>query len=542
MAAQRLLAAGVVSVASAGAPIAQTTTGPVLGINTATGGAAFLGIPFAAPPQRWGPPVPHAPWTTPLNASTYGAGCIQFLPHGSAAADAAHAWSAADGIVYDEDCLTLDVWIPMSAAAGSPGIVYIHGGGFVTGDGSGDFSSYAAQTGAVIFSVNYRLGSMGFLNLPGMAAAYPTPTDPSAAVPNVGLLDQQAALLWVRANAAAFGCNPDNILLTGQSAGGGSVLFQLTLPASYPAYRAAVAQSPGSPVNPQAAAQALATDIANRLGCPATSGFAAQLACLRSPTITTAMIQEAAVGAAGTYYLPLTLGPSVDGALVMEPPVTAMLNGRFNTNASIVVWETLFEGDSLLYGYTQNVTLSPAAAAAAVTEFQTFTGLNASAMNLAAALYTGVAKADGLWNATTRIWGDALITCGALWASAGAAAYSTKPVHRLVFNTTLPQMGTMQPAGRSTHCTDLPFLFNPPSFFTPAEQLVQADVLGWLVNLAVTGDVNGGLIPNPAPLPSGWPAYNGSGGDVLVVNEQRLYSQVNGWQEDYCATWFSILP
>lgn len=137
-----------------------------------------------------------------------------------------------------------------------------------------------------------------------MGPAFPTPSNASEAVPNVGLLDQQAALLWVHANAAAFGAgdegresgnervsktspvgvraDPAHVLLTGQSAGGSSVLFQLTLPASYPAYRAAMPQSPGAPVNTLAAGHATATGIATRLGCSASLGVPAQIACLRA--------------------------------------------------------------------------------------------------------------------------------------------------------------------------------------------------------------------------------------------------------------------
>jgi carboxylesterase type B len=104
-----------------------------------------------------------------------------------------------------KDCLYVNVYVPALQTPGRPLIVFVHGGGFVTGGAASDFSLYANGTGAVIVSVAYRLGSLGFLALPGMMPAFPTPTDPAAAVANVGLLDQQAALLWVRDNAAAFG-------------------------------------------------------------------------------------------------------------------------------------------------------------------------------------------------------------------------------------------------------------------------------------------------------------------------------------------------
>jgi para-nitrobenzyl esterase len=236
--------AGVVLVltvtASSDAPTAMTTYGPIIGVTTPTG-SAFLGVPFASPPQRWAAPVPPESWTSPRNATQHALDCILFTN---------------DSRPTSEDCLYLDVYVPAIRAAGAPLIVYIHGGGFVNGGATcnfwakecTDFSQYANDTGAVVVSIAYRLGALGFLALPGMSPAFPVPSN-SSAVPNVGLLDQQAALLWTKANAAAFGGDPGHILLTGESAGGGSVLFHLTMPGSYATYRAAMAQSPSERIS-----------------------------------------------------------------------------------------------------------------------------------------------------------------------------------------------------------------------------------------------------------------------------------------------------
>lgn len=510
----RWLVLAAAAAGAVGVPVVQTASGPVLGIATPTGGAAYLGIPYAAPPLRWGPPRPPAPWSTPLNASSFGAGCVSFRALAGAAPQS-------------EDCLVVHVFVPKVALPGAPLIVWIHGGGFVGGNAQGDLSTYAEGVGAVVVSIEYRLGSAGFLALPGMAPAFPTPSAADAACANVGLLDQQAGLQWAHANAAAFGADPAHILLTGQSAGGSSVLFQLTLPGSYGAYRAALVQSPGSPTNTLAAGAATARAIAARLGCGAGGGFAAQLACLRAVPVDA--LVAAALAVAGTGDLPLTLGPVIDGALVAAAPAAAMLAGSFNRDATIVVSETLFEGDSLLVGFTHAVELNATQAAAALAQLGTSVGFNASELQRVGAAYAAIGARDGYFNASSRIWGDGLIACAAAWAARGAAAYSVQPVRRLLYNTTLPG----QPAGRATHGTDLAYLFGRTS-------IVSNDIWGWLGNLAVTGDVSNG------PAGKGvveWPAYGGSGGAILTVNEARDYSVVPAWQEDLCdAVWLDILP
>ena len=440
--------------AAAPPPSATTTGGPVLGLATANGGAAFLGVPFAAnPPVRWGPPRAPEPWTAPLNATSYGSGCVTFDRGAARGAGAgADVIGGVNGVA--EDCLTANIWVPPSRTLGSPLIVWIHGGGFVGGDGSGDFQTLSAGTGAVVVAVNYRLGSLGFLALEGMAPAFPTPAAPDAACANVGLLDQQAALQWASANAAAFGCDPAHILIMGESAGGSSILFQLTLPGSYGLYRAALAQSPGSPVNSLAQGQATAAAIAQQLGCGAGGGgFAAQIACLRA--VSADAVVAAAVAVARTNDLPLTLGPVADGALVTASPAVKLLAGDFNRAATILVSQCLFEGDSLLYGFSHSVNMSSSDEAAAIAQLGLSVGFNASETASVATAYAPIAARDGFFNSSSRAWGDGLIVCATSWASRGAAAFATAPVHRFLYNTTF----SGQVAGRATHGTDLSVLF-----------------------------------------------------------------------------------
>jgi para-nitrobenzyl esterase len=221
------LALAVLSTPTLAAPVAQTTLGRTDGIAIHDGVQAWLGLPYAAPPigaLRWKPPQPAAPWTAPFAADRFGPSCMQPLrDHGI-------AYYVGDDPVA-EDCLTLNVWAPARAAPGSklPVIVYIHGGSFVAGSARKPLyvGDRLAAHGAVVVGINYRLGAFGFLALPAL-----TRESPQHASGNYGLMDQIAALRWIKANAAAFGGDPDRITLMGQSAGAMSIAMLQTSPAA----------------------------------------------------------------------------------------------------------------------------------------------------------------------------------------------------------------------------------------------------------------------------------------------------------------------
>ncbi len=216
-------------------PFAMTTVSIANGIlqgRSTPGSTAFLGIPFAEPPVgplRWAPPSPALAWTGTRDATTFGPAPWQ--PSGG----------PLDGLVpgmgsdeQSDDCLNLNVWTP-SVDDSRPVLVWIHGGAFSLGAGSlsvYDGSRLAAATNTVVVTINYRLGALGFLVI----------DDPSC-TPNVGLLDQVAALEWVRNNISAFGGDPDNVTIFGESAGGGSVLSLLSMPSAVGLFQRAIIQS-----------------------------------------------------------------------------------------------------------------------------------------------------------------------------------------------------------------------------------------------------------------------------------------------------------
>ncbi|MFF4687795.1 carboxylesterase/lipase family protein [Streptomyces sp. NPDC001307] len=213
-------------------PVVTTAQGAVRGLRQDDGTAAFLNIPYAAPPRgadRFAPPQPHEPWDGVRDATVPGPnapqserklGSIDMAPYFGT------GWSRG------EDYLTVNVWTPAAAQSDLPVMVFVHGGGFVAGSTRSamyDGSAFA-RDGVVLVTLNYRLGIAGFLDLPGAPA-------------NRGLLDVVAALRWVRENIAAFGGDPDNVTLFGQSAGATVVGGVLATAEAAGLFRRAIVQS-----------------------------------------------------------------------------------------------------------------------------------------------------------------------------------------------------------------------------------------------------------------------------------------------------------
>lgn len=248
----------------ADAAVVRTATGAVHGV-VAPDHRLFAGIPYARPPVgplRWQPPGPPQPWPDVRDATRFGPRCTQ-----DPGADPEF------GRVTDENCLTLNVWTPPASADPRPVMVWIHGGGFANGSAAVyDARWLAARGDIVVVTVNYRLGSVGFLAHPALG--------PAGEVGNYGFADQQAALRWVRDNIADFGGDPGRVTLAGESAGGMSVCDHLVAPGSAGLFRAAIIQS--APCQAQAdlpTAERRSLDYAAALGC---GDRATAASCLRA--------------------------------------------------------------------------------------------------------------------------------------------------------------------------------------------------------------------------------------------------------------------
>ena len=214
---------------------AETTAGTVEGFTAESGVHIFRGVPYAAPPVRdlrWKPPQPPAPWEGVRPADRFGPQCMQQRVFGD-------MMFRNEGV--SEDCLYLNVWTPATAAeAKLPVLVYYYGGGFVAGDGSEpryDGESMARR-GIVVVTMSYRLGVFGFFAHPELTAE-----SPHGASGNYALLDQHAALEWVRQNIGAFGGDPARVTIAGESAGSFSVSAQMASPLSKGLIAGAIGES-----------------------------------------------------------------------------------------------------------------------------------------------------------------------------------------------------------------------------------------------------------------------------------------------------------
>ena len=301
--------------------VVDTTGGKVAGIHK-DGVLRFGGIPFAAAPvgeRRWLPPEAHPGWDGVLDASGFGqvamqtAGSLEALAGG-----AAPDWS--------EDCLFLNVQTPAVDDGARPVMVWIHGGGFMTGAGSipwYDGAHLVAAGDVVVVSINYRLGVLGWLHLAEL--------DPSLARSgNVGLLDQVAALEWVRDNIAGFGGDPADVTVFGESAGAMSIGTLLGTPAAAGLFAKAILQSGAAHnvVERDAAVEvtdrvldALGTrDLAELRAVPAARLLEVQAEVAASLT------KERASSSAGAG-LGLPFGPVLDGDVLPRPPMDAVADG-----------------------------------------------------------------------------------------------------------------------------------------------------------------------------------------------------------------------
>jgi para-nitrobenzyl esterase len=287
---------------------------------------SFSGIPYGRAPVgalRWRPPLDAEGWDEVRDASTFG-------PIAPQSASVPGITSPADpgaSEPHSEDCLSLNVWTPELPASptsapgtGRPVMVFIHGGGFTSGSGSvflyrgGDL---VRNGDAVVVTINYRLGALGFLGHRDLA-------DPDGLVGNWGIQDQLAALRWVRDNIAAFGGDPGTVTVFGESAGGFSVATLLGMPAATGLFRRAIVQSGGAHVHALAEAERSAERLAAALGIASCTRESLE----RVPAAElVAATEEMGKRRPDPGMIPLPFLPVVDGVLLPDHPLAAVAKG-----------------------------------------------------------------------------------------------------------------------------------------------------------------------------------------------------------------------
>lgn len=288
----------------------------------------FLGIPYAKPPVgdlRFAPPEPAAPWTDTRNAMEFGPWCPQ-------AEGLVQMLAGASNSTVDEDCLTLNVYAPNTPAEPLPVMAFLHGGGFKIGAGAQYDGQKLSEAGPVIVvTINYRMGALGFLSLPELDA-----TRPGAPSGNDAIRDQQLALRWVKDNISAFGGDPGNVTLFGESAGAISACIHLVAPGSKDLAQRLIMQSGGCVANYRfLAVKADTTVLSMQMAGDVCSGEPDVLACLRAKPASDIIGWGADVGGIiGALWLPSVEGEA--GGVLPDTPENLIASGNYNKAPFIV--------------------------------------------------------------------------------------------------------------------------------------------------------------------------------------------------------------
>ncbi|MBA2951911.1 carboxylesterase/lipase family protein [Streptomyces himalayensis] len=296
--------------------IFKTKNGWAQGFRASADVVAVLGIPYAAPPfgaNRFREPRPAQAWTGVRDCTNFGPIAPQ-----SAQLPGAPVWSP-----DDEDVLTVNIWTPVPDGGHLPVLVWIHGGAYTFGSSAQpDFDgTVLAQAGLVVVTLNYRLGFEGFGHVPaGEALAYPD---------NRGLLDQVAALRWVRENIAAFGGDPANVTVAGQSSGATSVTCLMVMDRARGLFHRAIAHSAASPCYTLEIAAATTREVAAAAGCPATpdglTSATPQALVIASDQVVEDYRHDPTSGS--RHYDPSLYAPVLDGDVLPTDPLTGMAAG-----------------------------------------------------------------------------------------------------------------------------------------------------------------------------------------------------------------------
>ncbi len=441
----------------------------------------FLGIPYAATTageQRWKPPAPAAKWSGTRKTTEFGPHCIQ-------------------GAIYDdmvfhdpgpsEDCLSLNVWSPAKdATAKLPVMVWIHGGGYMAGTTSErrQDGQFLAQRGVVVVSMNYRLGVFGFLVLPELAAE--SGRNSSG---NYGLLDQLAALQWVKRNIAAFGGDPENVTIFGESAGSFSVSALMASPVARGLFVKAIGESGaafsahGLKFKPLAEREQSDAEFAK------TSLGSTVLKDLRAIPALKILDESLKAGGANQRF-----APNVDGYFLPESVPAIFAAGKENQVSLLAGWNRdeggLFEGA---------LGDPPAAAKLAAVAKKDFPEHEQEFLRL----YSSSSEAEAV-RSLMDYEGDSSIAWPT-WRWLEAATSTGRPVYRYRFDLALPSDVAGKPDMGAYHSAEIEYVFGTLDSKTGkpwrAEDRALSDLMQkYWTNFARNED------PNAMGLPV-WPVY-----------------------------------
>ena len=472
----------------------QIDSGKLLGVLTPDQKViAYKGIPYAAPPVgdlRWRPPQPVSRWKHILFARDFGPHCIQ-------------SGGYADMVFHDpgpsEDCLTLNVWAPVPSTAKPapkhpallPVMVWIYGGGFTTGGTSENRQDgqFLAHCGVIVVSMNYRLGVFGFMALPELAAE-----SANNASGNYGLMDQTAAIAWVRRNIAAFGGDPANITIFGESAGSQSVSAQIASPIAKGLFSKAIGES-GAIFD----------------------SFSMTLPPRQQAEQTDAAWAERAFGSSRLFYLrTLTADELLEKAMARSGPTPRFgpdIDGLFLPDSIANIYAAGLQAHiPVLGGWNSNESRAPANTTAASFTAQALQEFGADA-DAFLAVYPATTDAEALQSANDFA-GDRFIAFST-WAWLEAQVRTGgAPVYRYFFALPSPGDRNHTVAQGAFHSDEIEYVFGtldsrPEMALRPEDRALSDLMSQYWTNFAKTGNPNG---DSTDPILPRWLPYNAAGG------------------------------
>ncbi|KAM3874434.1 bile salt-activated lipase [Diretmus argenteus] len=500
----------------------------------------FKGIPFADIPGRFEKPERHPGWDGVLKATSYRKRCLQVTllqteTRGS------------------EDCLYLNIWVPHGRKVSTdlPVMVWIYGGGFLTGGSMGanfldnflyNGQEIADRGNVIVVTLNYRVGTLGFLS-----------SGDESAPGNYGLWDQQAAIAWVHRNIRSFGGDPDNVTIFGESAGGASVSFQTLTPHNRGLFKRAISQS-GVALCPWAInknPRKFAEEVAQKVNCPTDEKMVACLKMTDPVELTLAGKLDIEASPENPLVNNLHLSPVIDGDFLPDEP-----GNLFHNTADIDYIAGINNMDGHLFTGLDVPSVNRPIASTPVEVMETYLGAftkdkGIPGLNEAVSVYTstwgGKPSKEDIKRTIVDIGTDYIFlapTQAALYLHAANAKSGRTYSYLFSEPSRLGGLGRPYPIWMGAdHAEDLQFVFGKPFStplgYWPSHRDLSGYMIAYWTNFAKTGDPNKG----EERLPATWPRFTSTGHKYLEFNADMNKNYVKQkMRVRYVHFWTSVLP